>query len=173
MHWRNSNFQITYFIAGACHTPDEAYRKLRLLQEERKLALEQTKGRPRGDSFAGEVEAACAAAAQSELDYIELLIQEILPQRKYKDLPDPLAFQMCQAEEWALELVFRAQNFLVSQGTIPADQLGIMRHHPAWESLIGPEIARMTHVIREKGALDFSDLKELSFSSTGERADAN
>lgn len=39
MHWRNSNFQIAYFIAGKCHTADEAYRQLMQLREERDVAI--------------------------------------------------------------------------------------------------------------------------------------
>lgn len=39
MHWRNSNVQILYFIVGKTHTPDEAYRVLLELREERVTAL--------------------------------------------------------------------------------------------------------------------------------------
>ena len=39
MHWRNSNFQIKHFIAGKCHTPDEAYRMLLQQWEDRELAI--------------------------------------------------------------------------------------------------------------------------------------
>lgn len=39
MHWRNSQFQVVYFLVGKCHTPDEAYRVLKELREERQLAL--------------------------------------------------------------------------------------------------------------------------------------
>lgn len=38
-HWRNSNFQIKHFIAGKCHTPDEAYRQLYELWEDRDIAV--------------------------------------------------------------------------------------------------------------------------------------
>lgn len=43
MHWRNSNFQILSFIVGKCQTPDEAYRVLCELQEERQTALNSAK----------------------------------------------------------------------------------------------------------------------------------
>lgn len=39
MSWRNSNFQTDRFIIGACNTPDEAYRVLRLQAQDRKQAL--------------------------------------------------------------------------------------------------------------------------------------
>jgi hypothetical protein len=39
MHWRNSRFQVLYFLVGKTHTPDEAYRVLCELREERQLAL--------------------------------------------------------------------------------------------------------------------------------------
>lgn len=38
-HWKNSNFQIKYFIAGNCHTADEAYRQLFQLWEDRDVAI--------------------------------------------------------------------------------------------------------------------------------------
>jgi len=43
MHWRNSNFQIRIFLSGRAHTPDEAYRVLRELEEERDCALDQAR----------------------------------------------------------------------------------------------------------------------------------
>lgn len=39
MHWRNSNFQIMAFIVSKCHTPDEAYRQLQQLREDRDVAI--------------------------------------------------------------------------------------------------------------------------------------
>lgn len=42
-HWRNSNFQTEFFIAGQCHTPDEAYRVLRQQKEERDVAIAAAK----------------------------------------------------------------------------------------------------------------------------------
>lgn len=38
-HWKNSHFQTEYFIAGQCHTADEAYRVLRQQREDRAVAV--------------------------------------------------------------------------------------------------------------------------------------
>lgn len=43
MHWRNSRFQVLHFIVGKTHTPDEAYRVLLELREERQLAVNNVK----------------------------------------------------------------------------------------------------------------------------------
>ena len=43
MHWKNSQFQIAAFIAGKCHTADEARRKLLMLQAERQMSLDKSK----------------------------------------------------------------------------------------------------------------------------------
>ena len=42
MYWKNSNFQIKYFIAGKCHTADEAYRQLKQLLEDRDLVVKNS-----------------------------------------------------------------------------------------------------------------------------------
>lgn len=172
MHWRNSNFQIKYFIAGSCHTPDEAYRKLMELKEEREMSLASAKAgklkldydiavaekkllsNDKLEKMQGEYELAelkshikntndCVEQAKREYDYIISVIEEIKPFRKYSHLPDYEAFQIAQEEEWLLELKFRAENFLASIGTIPHDHLATMRMHPQWNSSLNPFIQEL------------------------------
>ena len=65
-------------------------------------------------------------------------MDDLLPQCVYfGHIPDDEAAQACQEEEWKLELMWRAENFLGSQGMIPHDHLATMRMHPAWKELSG------------------------------------
>lgn len=173
MNWRNSNFQILYFIVGSCHTFDEAYRMLRQLQEEREQALGASKVseikekikilnakrklesgdetlRLEGEAELLEIEVSkkvverCIKAAEQELDFINKLIDIIQPYRKYKDYPDEEAHQLCQREEWKLRLIERARAMIASSGTIPYDHLITMMNHPDFNAEIYPEIVRIT-----------------------------
>ena len=140
----------------ACHTADEAYRKLMALKEERELAIENAEDNIDQldiNSVKARVHLDCYDQAKREVEYINLLIDQIQPHRKYRHLPDHEAFQACQEEEWYLQLLFRAQNYLLSQGTIPADELAAMRHHPQWITALYPEINRMVGLIKTYGAL--------------------
>jgi hypothetical protein len=67
-------------------------------------------------------------------------MKELEPQRKYKHLTDQEAHEAMQREEWCHELMNRAENFLVSQGTIPHDHLEAMRNHPDFSTQILPHI---------------------------------
>lgn len=143
---RNSDFQIAYLLAGKCHTADAAYAMLCNLREERELALfeankvaVQFEGRNDIEStvFKRNIE-----AAKKELETINKCIERVQPLRKYSNLPDDEAHEACQREEWRLEFIERAENSLISIGTIPADQLSAMRAHPDFMSLIYPAIER-------------------------------
>lgn len=79
-------------------------------------------------------------AAIAELKTITELMDELEPQRKYKHLSILEANEACQEEEWCLELKNRAENFLITQGSIPHDQLEIMRLHPKFQEEIVPHI---------------------------------
>lgn len=181
MHWKNSNFQIQQFIAGSCHTPDEAYRKLCELREERDVNLKAVIAADKraqakilkaqrildneksdevdileAEADLAEIEAfkeqnqACIDEAFREHEFIKELIEKIKPFRKFSHLPDYEAHQMAQQEEWKLELLFRAENYLATQGFIPPDQLGIMRMHPEWETLLLPKIQQIGLEIQNK-----------------------
>jgi hypothetical protein len=166
MHWRNSHFQIRYFLAGRCHTPDEAYRVLCELREERALALENADVsslklalRMRwlrwftwlpvlGALASIERVRLCrelvrirepVRVAREELAAIETMIAEVQPHRRYAHLPDREAHQAAQRDEWGYELAARAENYLLT-GSLPPDQLATMRQHPDFASQILPRI---------------------------------
>lgn len=173
MHYKtnrlNHDFQIAYFIAGACQTPDAAYAILCDLKEDRELALKNAEAgalRSRAKSiraleamnsadeatrlegeadlveinaFADTVKASIEAAV-AELATINKCIDLIQPLRKYAYLPDALAHEAAQAEEWKQQLIVTAENHLVANGSIPADHFATMRMHPAFASEIMPAL---------------------------------
>lgn len=174
MHYKtnrvNHDFQIAYFIAGSCHTPDGAYAILQDLREDRDNALkmylasvpkekarmlraeQKLKSGDEADQLEGQAEIAeiramaqttkrNVEAAQAELATIDKLIAIVQPMRKYGHLPDPQAHQAAQHEEWKLELIQRAENFIITTGTIPSDHFATMRLHPAFQSDILPALS--------------------------------
>jgi hypothetical protein len=92
-------------------------------------------------------------AAIDELNCINTLMAELEPHRKYAHLSLFEANEACQREEWLEELKTRAENFLVSQGAIPCDQLSTMRTHPDFETMLVPFIQETVLKIQtnEKG----------------------
>jgi hypothetical protein len=155
MHWNNSNFQLTYFIAGMCHTPDEAYRVLLCQLEDREVALASAlKNRAdRTDAvldILARQEDACVEACRAEIDHIRALIAKVQPLRQFAHLSDREAAQACQREEWRLKLRAKAENFLLSQGSVPADELAAMRAHPDFAN-IAAHINEVSTAIRSGG----------------------
>jgi hypothetical protein len=174
MHYKtnrvNHDFQIVYFLAGSCHTPDAAWSLLCDLREDRKMALDSSKAAElrtqakiiramkqlenstdSADCMEAEadllevkafeeVTLRSIAAAEAELATIEKCMAALEPMRKYKGLPDAEAHEAAQAEEWRFHLMYTAQNYMIGQGSIPADQLATMRQHPDFNSHILPVI---------------------------------
>lgn len=94
-------------------------------------------------------------AACDELETIKLLMAKLEPHRKYANLPLLVATEVCQREEWCLELKNRAENFLCSQGFIPHDHLDTMRMHPDFNNEIAPHIKNLTlQLSRGKNSMD-------------------
>jgi hypothetical protein len=85
--------------------------------------------------------------AEQEIATIEAIMAELEPQRKYAHLPLLEASQAAQREEWLLEFKHRTENYLLSRGTIPEDQLQAMRSHPDFESNIVPFISNIVEKI--------------------------
>jgi len=85
--------------------------------------------------------------AEQELATITSIMDELEPQRKYADLPILEAAQAAQREEWMLEFQRRTENYLLSIGTIPEDQLNAMRSHPDFESNLVPFITETINKI--------------------------
>ena len=156
-------------MIGSCHTVDAAYGLLHELRDDRLMAIQtsaakdfETKAEAlkakrmaesddeveqlMGLSVLHEIEARReihdknVAAAKHELDFIEECIQRINPHRKYANYPDPIAFELAQREEWRLELINRAENALMTSGTIPMDEFNTMRMHPDFRDVILPAI---------------------------------
>ena len=50
---------------------------------------------------------------------------------------------MAQQENWKYELLTRAENYIATMGTIPADQYAVMRLHPEYLTTIDPQIQIM------------------------------
>lgn len=166
----NHDFQILYFLIGSKHTPDGAYSLLCDLKENREIALAQIEGNNirtkvkilKAQKILNEsidelekLEAQAdiidiennkrfnernVNAAQAELDFINMCIDKINIHRKFKHLSDEEAHEAAQLDEWKYELISRAENFLITSGSIPPDQFSTMRLHPAFESDILPAI---------------------------------
>lgn len=172
MHWRNSDFQYAYFIAGHCHTADEAYRKLSECLEDRERARDEVDAkRPLQEARRIQANSRLKAKTeilrlegQAELNQLEVelkylkpnyeqclreieslkkMLQELDKYRKYKDKSPEESYQLIQREEWKLELIQRAKEFLLMQGTIPPDHLRTMLNHPDFKKEIAPIITKM------------------------------
>lgn len=81
--------------------------------------------------------------AEMEIATINSIMNELEPQRKYAYLPVLEASQAAQREEWCLEFKRRSENYLLSTGTIPEDQLNAMRNHPDFENQIVPHVEKL------------------------------
>jgi hypothetical protein len=177
-HRNNSDFQLRYFIANNCHTADIAWcvlyeqkldiftkleatkaklvrRKAKKLEINKKLksASEIDRLNAQADlidweSGEGMLEMAIKGAEQ-ELATIESIMAELEPQRKYGHLPVLEASQAAQREEWLLEFKRRTENYLLSIGTIPEDQLNAMRNHPDFEAEIVPHVKQVSYQINK------------------------
>ena len=85
--------------------------------------------------------------AEQEIATITSIMDELEPQRKYAHLPLLEAAQAAQREEWLLEFQHRSENYLLSRGTIPEDQLQAMRSHPDFETQLVPYITGIVEKI--------------------------
>ena len=175
---QNSNFQIAYFLAGSCHTPDAAYSLLCDQLDDREAALDNVlvqdlKNQAKiaradavienPESSKGDILDAQADklelelgqsrlqknidAARDEVAFIKACMDKLEPLRKFAHLPLAEAHQAMQQEEWKQELIDRAENFLITQGSIPTDHFQTMRMHPEFETGISPAIAYMRESI--------------------------
>ena len=169
----NKDFQITYFLAGSCFTPDGAYSLLKDLQEDREMALAQLESsdlrtqakvlqakrmlesddeviRLEGQADLSEINNNQVfgdrniKAAKKELDFINSCIDKLQPYRKFSHLPDDEAHEAAQYDEWKLELINRAENYLITTGNIPTDHFITMRQHPEFVHEILPAIDKIS-----------------------------
>lgn len=192
-HRQNHNFQIAYFIAGSCHTPDGAYAILQdlrddrvaalanyevsiLRQEAKKITLREIIIDPEAtvaqktnaqadlqeienNETTGEV---LHDAAVDELAFIDKCIAAIQPLRKYAHLPDPEAHEAAQKEEWKLELIHRAENSMITTGTISPADFATMRMHPEFTTEIFPRIKEIREALKDDALAGPDKILELA-----------
>jgi hypothetical protein len=94
------------------------------------------------------------AAAKQELAAIENLMLELKPRCKYAHLPILEMAEASQEDEWLGELKQRAENFLITAGTIPQDHFQTMRMHPKFNSDLVPHIQNMQNILSSVGVRD-------------------
>lgn len=202
-HRQNSNFQLRYFLAGSCSTPDGAYVLMygqlidmqgKLRHAESQLKARQAKLKAaeaketraqevidahKNNSGSGmlsdvlqaeadllqaeadrlEIEADIPTwemnllAAKDELKAIEDLMLELKPRCKYADLSILEMSEKSQEEEWLGELKQRAENFLLTSGTIPHDHFQTMRMHPQFSTEILPHIGLVQNKVDQIGRI--------------------
>lgn len=177
-HRTNSDFQLRYFIANSCHTADAAWcimyeqrvdmrskvivtkaqlirREAERIKIERKLNSDDPYEQMMGKADLLEWEGSFGAleialkAAEDELATIEQIMAELEPKRKYGHLSVLEAASLSQKDEWLEEFKHRCENYLVSIGTIPEDQLAAMRKHPDFQEQIVPFVKQLAYKINE------------------------
>jgi hypothetical protein len=200
-HRNNSDFQLRHFIAGSCHTADGAWallynqlldiqikhehtkaqiirRKIKALEFEKRMveAVDEIERLTveadliEFKSGEGLLELALAGA-EKELETIKSLMDELEPQRQYAHLPLLEATEAAQRGEWLGEFKARIENYLLTQGTIPQDQLEAMRRHPDFEDGIVPHISNvLTSLTKAENKIDLlKNSPNLLLTSRGEK----
>jgi len=183
-HKQNTNFQIAHFLVGSCHTADGAYSLLCDLRESRQAAIDNynvsllrnkakriraekliSNFNDEAERLEGEADLLelennersgkiLYGAALDEIAFIDKCIAAIQPLRRFKDLPDLEAHETAQFDEWKLELMRRAENFLITAGNIPTDEFNTMRMHPAFQSDIMPHIKGIQNLMMINGGIE-------------------
>jgi hypothetical protein len=173
----NTNFQIAYFIAGSCFTADAAYFALLNQRDERQRALTASESseirrqarrieidrdlahedpvvqlRAQADLVDWTADqqqmAELTRACEEELAFIDLCIERVQPLRKYSHLPEGEAAEACQREEFAREFQYRIENYLMTTGSIPHNELASMRQHPDFNNQLLPHIQTVTQALQ-------------------------
>lgn len=83
-------------------------------------------------------------AAKQELADIVAIMDELRPQCKYYDADILIHAERAQSDEWLGELKKRAENFLLTAGTIPHDHFDTMRMHPKFREILVPHITEIS-----------------------------
>lgn len=191
-HRLNHDFQIVNFLAGSCHTPDGVYsllcdqredrevaiktyeasqlkRKLKMMDIEKRMKSWFQKTRLGAYADLAEIQAteaqeeACYLAAIDELKFIQKCIDAVQPHRKFSHLPDRVANEMAQHDEWKYELIYRAENFILLTGSIPPDHFATMRQHPDFSKEILPAIQEIKRLARTDEKLLLDKIQQKTF----------
>jgi hypothetical protein len=105
----------------------------------------------------------CYEGALQERASLQKMMDTLEPHRKYGHLTDNDAAQASQKEYWLHELVTRAENYLITTGSIPTDHFATMRSHPDYKGIIAPEIEKL-YVQHRSGQLTLGTAKNLNDS---------
>jgi hypothetical protein len=184
MHYKtnrqNHDFQIAYFIAGSCQTPDAAYAILcdlredrsnaiksfnahnlrdqaKMIKAQRKLQDDDEAVRLEGQADIEEMKAMVETtqknydAAIAELAFIDKCMERLQPLRQYAHLPDAEAHEAAQHEEWKLQLIHTAENHILNSGMIPPDHFATMRMHPSFATEILPALEKTKMLLNSSG----------------------
>lgn len=113
--------------------------------------LFETKGNKlQAEAFILEAEArrpvaqACLDECRRELSFIRAVKNAINPFRKYIDYVDYEAHQLCQAEEYYYDLLWRSYNHLCSMQGLPSDHWMLIKMHPMSDTLMD----RIDHLLQ-------------------------
>jgi hypothetical protein len=105
-------------------------------------------------------------AAQDELNFIIDCMSKLEPHRKFAHLSLPESHQAMQQEEWKLELVHRAENYLLTTGSIPPEHFETMRQHPEFKTELVPQIEQIRIKVSQGLSLSKISLKTSSVMQT-------
>jgi len=184
-HRNNSDFQLKYFLAGSCKTPDAAWcllyeqkisresvlkttesqqikRDIMKIKAERLLESDDIIDQLEGKSDLIELEASQHTfdmnreACRQEVETTTRLMDELEPLRKYGHLSVLEAAEAIQEEEWLLELKERCENFMITQGSIPHDHFHTMRCHPQFKTELAPFMALVHQQVSQSRSIEDS-----------------
>lgn len=141
--WTNSKFQTIHFLLGACHTAIDAHRVLVQQIHDKQEVVDANKGRQ--DFYMQQ--------AEDELTFLLDCKSRLEAYIGFEPTVDD--YQRNSPLEWKLELMHRAENFLLSGGPIPPQEIATMRLHPDW-----PEINQHVKATRQ-ALLEGNDLPQL------------
>lgn len=99
-------------------------------------------------------------AAEQERDFLQMCIDRLQPHRKFAHLTDAQAAQATQRDEWCLELMHRAENYLITAGTIPHDHYATMRMHPDFKTVIHPYTQNVQTLLKHNRGEDVLKLSK-------------
>ena len=144
-HKQNSNFQISYFLAGSCHTAvSQLKEQAKIIRAQRLMESEDSADKLEGQAELLQIEnnntqgKILFEAANDELNHINKCLKAVEPLRQYSEYSDLEAHELAQREEWLLELINRAENYMITGGSIPSDHFVTM--HPDFKNEIIPRI---------------------------------
>lgn len=176
-HRNNTDFQLRHFVAGGCFTADAAWmimyeqkldietklvhtkanilrHKIKKIDLDKKfIDIKTEKDKLNFEADLMEWEHAekmlnlALQGGEAELSTIVSIMEELEPLRKYSHLPLLEANEASQREEWLEDFKHRIENYLLTMGTIPEDQITAMRKHPDFETNIVPYMKETIHKI--------------------------